>query len=416
MKKFHVYVVHFTALVLFVIYCGAAGYTGIITYKPVVRRISHYHFWESWINPRGLDEQLGNYVLYALPLRDTLIRNIHAYLTLIQNKKESRNFTLIKDDFGYFHRGNLYQIVDLDSLYYARRLRSVNNDHLGRNRNSERYFLALGGADRLNTSPLPIYPGYPVNYTGGIELDSILIKLSEYDVETMDLRHFFKNSRLQYEDVFYRTERGWTAIAAFEAASGIVNKINEKRRPELDISNFFRNSENYQRYQYHDAFQGAFSRSAGLPFGGAEDFIVLLPSFETSFSIFGSLHSTNPLKEGTFSEILINFDYINSNSRNMNPELIYSYRNNEDYHFRRIVNNLNPTGPKMVFVGGNDFLTTVYYLSLRTSETIFLSVNHPNFQDLLDLFVDDDEGYDIFIFGMEVDSINDDLFPFHTGY
>jgi len=417
MKNNRILIFHFTALVLFVIYFAAAGYSGILTYRSIIRRIVRYQFWESWVNPRGLNDQLSDYVLYNIPNRDTLIRNIYSYLMLAQDKKESRNFTVIKDDAGYLHQGDFYQLPNSAIRYFSLRVRALSNTFKN-NSYHKGAFLALAGGNKLNAGSTPIYTGYPVNYMADVNLDSLLINLFQYGVETFDLRNVFKNSTMNYEEIYYKTDRGWSPMAALEAAGAIAARVKQKFGVSMDPpgepAGFFRDANNYQKYQYYNAYQGAYSRTVGRPFGGDEDFIIPLPLFKTSFTVYDTPYSSMPIREGDFSDVLIDSDYLNANSRNLDPVSIFLYDENGQYSYRRIVNNSNPKGPNILFIGGMDFVPTAIYLSLMCRELTFISVESPVYNRLIDDLIAEPDS-DCTIFGIEPDGINDSLFPFFKG-
>jgi len=401
--------VRISALVLLIAYFGLAGLVGIRTLPSVINRITNYKYWESFLNPRGLNEQLSEYMLYSFPGRDGLIRNFHSALQVAMGKRESRNFLVIKDDAGFLNDGNFYHLSDYNNKIYASRLRTMKRSRLD---HENCFLLAIAGGDKYLPLFTPIYSGYPMDITSHRDMDEMLLRLMEYRVENLDLRLVFNDSALDYADIYSKTDRGWSVKAALEAAGAIAEYLGEKNGFAPRDRDFLMNSANYREIPIR-YFEGSYTRSVGHYFGGHDDnYVVMLPRFDTSFEFYDSLYSDTPVKKGSFNETLFNWDYATrAGEENISP--VFMGGISARHPVRRVVNNYNPEGAKVLFVGGNDFVSTAAYFALLCGELIFMSLETPNFDSEM-RYIIEDGGFNYMLYGMEIDAIGEALFPFYS--
>ncbi|GHV37733.1 hypothetical protein AGMMS49546_06470 [Spirochaetia bacterium] len=397
---------YFAALLLLGLLFAAAGYSVVLTYPNLLWELRGYSLKESRSEPGRLYNRVENALTYALPFRNTLLRDIHSSFLVYLGKRESRNFAVLKDDLGFLHHGDYYQRVDPNIMGYAKMLRSL-KDTTGQEGGR---VLLVGGIDKYLPEFTRIHTGYPLDLSASRNMDEFMLDLFSNGVETLDLRPLFESSGLEYERIYYKTDAGWTIPAAFAAAGMIADTLEQKFGFSLDPEAFYRNIKNYREILYPDALQGVYGRTVGIPFGGLDDYRVLLPNFATSLSLFSSPASSEAIAEGPFEQCLLDNQYLVQSARHR-LSYVYLRHVDADTPIRRIVNHSRPGGARVLLIGGGaGFIPTAAYLSLMCGELTFLSSASRQFgADIEGLLAEN--SYDCVIFGVQVGSIGETMFP-----
>ncbi len=90
------------------------------------------------------------------------------------------------------------------------------------------------------------------------------------------------DSAAYHRSAFYITDHHWRAETGLWAAGTIARYVNENFSGEIDLSIF--ELDRYQYDVYEDLFLGSYGRQATLTLANPEDFTLVYPKFETSFS------------------------------------------------------------------------------------------------------------------------------------
>ena len=106
------------------------------------------------------------------------------------------------------------------------------------------------------------------------------------------------------------------------------------------------NEGQFARLTYEDLFLGSQGKRVGTLFGGADDFELLTPNFDTAFTFTvagqGTVRSGSMEETILFPERVAKKDYYNGNP--------YTYYSGGDYGLLTIVNHLNTDGPVILLV------------------------------------------------------------------
>ena len=125
--------------------------------------------------------------------------------------------------------------------------------------------------------------------------DLYAMSLSEYGIPFLDLREKFR-SEDDYYSFFYNTDNHWTADAAIIAAREIACYLNSSL--SIGLNEDALADQNMIRTVLPSCWVGETGRKALGAFGEKDDFIIIKPNYETSFSYYSAPHDLH--LEGCF--------------------------------------------------------------------------------------------------------------------
>ena len=224
-----------------------------------------------------------------------------------------------------------------------------------------------------------LYVNEPVKYTDDAALseqlgiltysndnaDRLLANLEKAQVPVLDIRDVFAGT--DSFSWFYRTDHHWTTSAGKEAARAISQKMNDEFGYGIDLSLY--DDENLIYTVYEDSWLGEQGRKLGESYVGMEDYVLILPAYETLFT----LQTSDDEQTGPFEEVLINQEIMleqNNQDIYSAPSWHYIYRGNEG----KITNDLNENGKNVLVLGDSYDTVTNAFLALgaRSVEGIVL--------------------------------------------
>ena len=162
--------------------------------------------------------------------------------------------------------------------------------------------------------PIEGYIEMPEGITdySNINSDNLLSQLQAAGIKTLDLRENIKTSGIDYSELFYNTDHHWKTETAFWAAGEVKNYLNEEFGLNLDPNNFYTNSDNYQSIFYEKNFLGSQGRRVGKYYGGVDDYTLMLPKYDTDYSVTINKSNNSSHIDGTFEEAIVKYDLVNA--------------------------------------------------------------------------------------------------------
>lgn len=140
--------------------------------------------------------------------------------------------------------------------------------------------------------------------------DLFLARLQEAGIEYVDLRDNIEEEGLDSFALFYRTDHHWNVPTAKWAAEIIAEKLNNDYGYDIDLSLYADDNFNYT--EYTKCWLGEQGKKIGESYIGLDNFILITPIYETSFSRY----LNDELEEGDFN-LFINYDtYVDSYDEN----------------------------------------------------------------------------------------------------
>ena len=134
------------------------------------------------------------------------------------------------------------------------------------------------GDERLGQLPLRA----PTNYCESVSTRHIRM-LDELGIDYINTFDYLSTSTRDYYDYFYLTDHHWNDYAGLFVADIITKHLNTKYNYNLDNSIF--DVTKYSEEVYEKIFLGSFGKKVGTGVVQPEDFVVLIPNFETNFKV-----------------------------------------------------------------------------------------------------------------------------------
>lgn len=113
--------------------------------------------------------------------------------------------------------------------------------------------------------------------------DELLARLSDFGVDTIDLRDYLAQTPAQVEQHFLRTDHHWNFTGAFTAYQVLMAAI-DARFPDAGIDLSLADSANWDAHTLEDWMLGSQGKRTGIYFGGLDDITYYTPRFETQIS------------------------------------------------------------------------------------------------------------------------------------
>ena len=178
-----------------------------------------------------------------------------------------------------------------------------------------------GVLDELDTplvyvqTPVKTIDGYtqmPIGITdyANSNTDRFMKQLADKGINTIDLRKNLKESSLDLGDAFYTTDHHWKTQTAFWAVGQVTNYLKESIGLDLDPKHFYTNEENYESVFYEKNFLGSQGRRVGKYYGGVDDYTLMLPKYDTDYTVTINKSNSSTTEEGTFEDALVKYNLL----------------------------------------------------------------------------------------------------------
>lgn len=328
----------------------------------------------------------------------------YGYLQKLIGKREFNGFSYIKGDDGMLYYGSVLKGPTNDLQDYAQNVSRLNKYVESQNAK----LIVVIPPSKILSGKSDINLQWPIN-DPNYRTDEFLNLLQRYQVSSVDLRTMMQKSDLDIEQMFFKTDHHWTPTAAFYAAGALVNYVRDHFDDDWDSDRFYCDIDNYNSYTYQNCMIGSQGKNAGVIYSGIEDYTLLWPKFETSFTLTDYEHNT--VRKGDFSESLLNKHFLEI--ENWYKESINAVYLNEIVTKDNIVNHLNPDGPKIVALRDSYFSPMACFLAPMCSEIDMVWGKRGNRNQIdFDKFIRESEGYDYFILEVYPYNLESDSFMF----
>lgn len=194
--------------------------------------------------------------------------------------------------------------------------------------------------------------------------DVLLKTLNEQQVETMDLREYFKEMPIQEE--YFITDHHWKIKTAFEAVNYISEILNNEYNFNTD--NFYTDINHYHITTQENAYLGSIGKRNGKFYGGLDDFEYIVPNFETQLSV----NKSGDVKNGSFEDTIIVKDLL-SDDILLNKYACYF---GGDFPEIIIQNETSTSNKKILIIQDSYGLPFSSFLSLRVKELRTIDLRH----------------------------------------
>ena len=227
-------------------------------------------------------------------------------------------------------------------------------------------------------TPLKIIEGFTeipsavVDY-GTANTDKFLEAISEVGVQTLDLREKVIEEELDLASLFFDTDHHWRTETAFWAVGQFVDYLKEAEGIDLDADGFYTDVNNYEATTYSQNFLGSQGRRVGKYFAGVDDYTLLVPDFETDYTVTIVKSDGSNIKEGDFRESIIFESLLEEEDVFTNRYAAYF---GADYPEVIIENHLAPVDQKILLIKDSFALPFSAFLSTMVSEVRMLDLRY----------------------------------------
>lgn len=241
--------------------------------------------------------------------------------------------------------------------------------------------------------------------------NAFLYALQGYGIEYMDVRKVLMASGLAPSLYSYRTEPHWTVEACFEVYAALVGRLNEQGG-HIDPEGFYTSPYSFKRIEYPASYLGKIGKIVGAPYSGYDDFTLMLPAYETDFTMSFEEYR-NRMVRGDFASVLLDTRWVERDDPYENDA--YCTYLTEVYPYRKIVNNKMPDGAKVLVLGDSFMLPVTAFLATAVQEVHLLSpYSLPYGADTLITYLEEND-FDHVVIGFNPGTLNDAGFRFLDG-
>ncbi len=186
--------------------------------------------------------------------------------------------------------------------------------------------------------------------------DRFLARIKEAGIDYLDLRDEIEKESLNSMEMFYRTDHHWTVPTSEWAALKIANRLNEDFGYNIDLSLF--DIERFNVVKYENCWLGEQGRKVSDSYIGLDDYVMMEPLYETSFSIVTDDGEIS--NEGTFDIFVDKTVFDKQIDFYDSPSWHYIYK---EYRNNTIRNN-NVSYGKVLILGDSYERSMVPFLAL----------------------------------------------------
>ena len=322
---------------------------------------------------------------------------------LVLNKKEINGFSHIKDDNGYLHYSDFWNMENNDIDLIVNQI-LVLEDKVSKY-NTEVVIIMPPSKD--HDSYVSYQPGMPYpdkNWAA----DKYMSILESNGIKTIDFRNILLKSGMKYGEMYYVTDHHWTTKAVFYCYTEFVKIMNNWYNLSLDSKGIMTDENNYNILEYRNSNLGSHGRGTGIVYaGGLDDFTLMYPKYPTNMSYTWGVQNAQSVLNGRFEDTVVStYNIINSNIYTQDKYAAYL---NGIADWDKIKNNLNKAGKKVLFLRDSCSSPFAAFASQLFYETDLVWTLKLNF-DLEEKF--NLEEYDYIFISLYPDNLKENMFRF----
>lgn len=151
-------------------------------------------------------------------------------------------------------------------------------------------------------------------------------------VELIDIRDTILKDNMNHYDLFYKTDHHWNVYGGMYTASKILQHAEEEL--ELDVDDMIYDEKAYYVEAYPKWHLGSRGQRVGKFFAGIDDFEILIPKFDTSFTRLEDEVS------GNFEDVFLAYDVLKKRNRTSRYtyDFVYKYTIENSFHNNMTLN------------------------------------------------------------------------------
>lgn len=245
---------------------------------------------------------------------------------------------------------------------------------------------------------------------GNENADELLEGLNKGGIHTLDIRKSIIEDKLDYDDLFFKTDHHWKPQTALWAAEKIVDKMETSQKLNVNMNKY--NLNNYDVKTYEAWFLGSLGKRTGNVYAGVDDFDVLTPKFKTDFVFWAKSAGGEIKRTGDFENVMFKKEFIDKKDYfNINT---YAGYIGGDYAINTIENKLAKNDKKVLLVRDSYSCTLLPFLSLSAKQITAIDLRHYNDMSLIEYL--EKNKFDTIIIAYNPSAFSDKQFDFDGTY
>lgn len=222
------------------------------------------------------------------------------------------------------------------------------------------YVESLFKADREDDDPL-LYDDYTNR-----NADELIGYLRGSGISVLDLRDSVFEQSMDHYSLFFRTDTHWLPSTGLWASGQIAERLRSEFSFDLSLEPL--SNDRYRSILYPKSYLGSNGRNVGLSYAGLDDFVLLLPEFETSLTYVSREADIN--RSGSFDETLIEWDRLENTDYYANSS--YAAYMGGRQPLAEIYNEYADNEIRLLFLSDSFGSTVAPFLSLTVREIDFI--------------------------------------------
>lgn len=340
-----------------------------------------------------------------LLFRNELVE-LYGLLNIVQGKKEDNSFDTLKDKNNMLFNGNFWKGYGDDQKELAVRTRRLYDRLTAEGTQMGVVIYPMKVADKENR-----YYGLPYDDYSEIA-EEYFRWIRYYGVPLLDLQNICEACGLTTQEAFFRTDHHWTPGAAFEGYTRIVEWMNEEFQADLDPDYVLRSLDSYEQITYENAMFGSEGRDVGMVFaGGMEDFTVIYPREEGSYTLTRGTLKEQKTYSGSFEEALLELENLPKASGMVYSAVAESvYLHNGVDRYVSIVNHEAPTDRNILLLRDSYSTPVGAFLAQSFAQVDMLWLLEVD-EEELDAYLNENH-YDYVVVALYNMNLSEQAFPF----
>lgn len=387
----------FTAI-FFIVLFGFFGYYMYTEFSVLYATVIESADWD------GMSDAVDDEIEDDFPLQKFFVE-FYGLQNLLLDKKEDNASDIVKDQDGvlYYDAGTLdhadTDVLAADIYTLQQHLKDTNTK-----------VLAFIMPDKYNKDIGNYYEGIPYRDSNSL-LDAYAASLEQYNISYYDFRNTIENSGLSVSDLFFKTDHHWNIEAAFLAYQDCVTYFKNTYGEDLDPDGIYTNIDNYNIETYPSAMLGSLGRKTGVLYAGLDDLTVMIPKFETDYTVTQTLQKGDNSIERTGAAEYSLYVLNNLATDSVYNRNSYSVFTEGIADQTQILNTLNPNGPKVLMILDSYSYPLNIFLAESCSEIDAYWIDDLDDSEDIEKIIAD-ENYDYVIVSTYVDSLDESYFSY----
>ena len=325
---------------------------------------------------------------------------VHKFL----GKNEENNFKYVRDKNGFLYSADFWNSSNVHGKKLALRVRRL-QDAVA---DSGTKVVCIACPSKYSEELTDGYYGIP--YSDYNEhVDEVLLYMRRYNVNYLDYRECLLETDKTQEDIYYKTDHHWTTETAFWATGVLLEYLETNFGEVLDPDGYYRDINNYVVETYEDIYMGSQGRETGMIYAGTDDYTYIYPKFEAEYTYeYTYLDGQIGVKTGDTLDTLIDKKYLtykNEYDREMYNSYLGGVRKSD-----KIVNEMNPDGPKILYIRDSYFSPVAAFMAPMCSEMDLIWALYYDQAEVEHMIVEGD--YDYIFVALANENFVDEGFPF----